>query len=250
MFNLFRRNNTATGPTVRTWTAPGGEVSNLYYDMLEQPHLLIAGATGSGKSVVINGLLKTLFTCQTPTTAKVILIDPKRVELREWRNYPHVIRRETEPARIVDALRWAVDEMENRFQIMERRDVKRYTGNDIYIFIDEYADLITTSKKDVEPLIIRLAQLGRAAGIHLILATQRPTRDIITGQIKVNIDSRLALRCPTGQDSRNVLDVKGAEDLPRYGRGIYLTPGTMKPTFVDIPAPENCDGLRSWWTRQ
>ena len=135
---------------------------------------------------------------------------------------------------------------------MQDKRIKKSKEADIYIIIDEYADLITTSKKDVERLICRIAQLGRAAKIHLIIATQRPTRDVITGQVKVNIDSRLALRVPTAQDSRNIINTKGAELLGKYGQGYYLTPDTLTPQLVDISyiqEAELADRVQ-WWTSQ
>ena len=130
--------------------------------------------------------------------------------------------------------------MERRYIELQRQHLKRYQGAEIYVIIDEFADLMTTQKREALPILCRLAQLGRAAGIHLIVATQRPTRDIINGQIKVNIDSRIALRCPTAQDSRNILNYSGAELLPKYGKGFYLTPDTMRPVLVEIPyTPDN-----------
>ena len=121
---------------------------------------------------------------------------------------------------------------------MQKKHLKEYPGSHVYIIIDEFADLMTNYKKQTEITICRLALLGRAARIHLILATQRPTSDIINGKIKVNIDSRIALRCPTAQDSRNIININGAEKLPRYGSGYYLTPETMKPVLVTIPYTE------------
>ena len=230
------------------WTTPGGSVPKLYLDMINQPHMLIAGATGSGKSVVLNGMISTIATVYAPTEAQLVLIDPKRVELIEWERLPHTLCRSTEDYDILRTFDWTVEQMESRYRDMERRGLRKWDGSHIYVFVDEFADLITTSKKEVTPSIIRLAQLGRAAGIHLILATQRPTRDIITGQIKVNLDSRLALRCPTSQDSRNIINVSGAETLPRYGRGYYLTPETMQPELWEIPAPEDkAEKLVHYW---
>ena len=142
--------------------------------------------------------------------------------------------------------------MEQRFQTMQKQRIKKSKEADIYIIIDEYADLITTSKKDTERLICRIAQLGRAAKIHLIIATQRPTRDIITGQVKVNIDSRLALRVPTAQDSRNIINIKGAELLGKYGQAFYLTPDTLTPQLVNIDYINDLElaARVKWWTAQ
>ena len=133
---------------------------------------------------------------------------------------------------------------------MQRQRIKKSNAADIYIIIDEYADLIIQAKKQVEPYIIRLSQLGRAANIHLILATQRPTRDIVTGAIKVNLDSRVALRCSTAQDSRNILDVKGAETLPRYGYAYYRTPEGLKLISIPMIDPKELAERVKWWTNQ
>lgn len=233
------------------YTTPVGSYPNLCSDILNQPHVLIAGATGSGKSVLINSLIYTLL-YRGPGQAELILIDPKRVELVQYSNLPHTIAYSSETSDIINTITGTVDLMERRYKQMQRQRVKLYNGPDVYVFIDEYADLVTTSKKYTVPNICRIAQLGRAARIHLIVATQRPTRDIIDGQIKVNIDSRIALRCPTRQDSRNIINVPGAETLPRYGHGYYLTPDTMVPILVDIPmTPENeLNRLVDYWTRQ
>lgn len=234
---------------MRQSKTPPGAVFRAYNDMINQPHLLIAGATGSGKSTVIHGLINTIL-YYPPTEKQLILIDSKRVELIEYSRLPHTIYRATEPRQIAAAVTGAVNELERRFKRMERARIKLYTGSDIYIIIDELADLITTQKKDVLTPLKRIAQLGRAAKIHLILATQRPTKDIVSGEIKVNIDARLALRCPTKQDSRNIINVGGAELLPRYGYGYYLTPETIKPELITLPLISELEKqhLISWWS--
>lgn len=236
---------------MKQWKTPPGMAVSSLMDMLQQPHLLIAGSTGSGKSVLINSLVYTAL-YYAPTEKQILLIDPKRVELFEFLRLPHCIGYASEPDQITNALAWAVSLMEYRFNIMRAEQLKKSREPDIYIIIDEFADLIITSKKRVLPLLSRLTQLGRAANIHTILATQRPTRDIISGQIKVNVDARVALRCPTAQDSRNIINVKGAESLPRYGFGYYLTPETTEPTLISIPYTEP-DAMRyrlNWWLNQ
>lgn len=222
-----------TAPVRRELT-PGGDAFRLYLDMLEQSHILIAGATGSGKSVVMHGLIATIMLSLSGEKA-MILIDPKRIEFSQYRGLPHTWAYAQQPDDIENALHYAVDLMEKRFIWMERHVVRKSTEGDIYILVDEFADLMVTQKRAVLPLLIRIAQLGRAAKVHLILGTQRPTRDIVTGQIKVNLDARLALRVPTPQDSRNIIDIKGAELLPRWGEGYYLTPETMRPRHVKVP---------------
>lgn len=236
---------------MKRWYCPGGTAPGLCINILNQPHVLIAGATGSGKSVLINSIIFTaLF--KSPGAVELILIDPKRVELIDYKCLPHCIAYGSEPAEITSILRGTVDLLERRYKLMLRRRIKLYDGPDVYVIIDEYADLITTQKRDVFPSIARIAQLGRAARIHLIIATQRPTRDIIDGQIKVNIDTRIALRCPTRQDSRNIINVPGAERLPRFGSGYYLTPETITPAPVRIPFtdPAEINRIIKHWTAQ
>lgn len=233
------------------WITPGGSAPRLCLDILAQPHVLIAGSTGSGKSVLINSVIYTALYA-APTQKQFILIDPKRVELVQYRDLPHSIIYASEPEQIAAALGAAVEIMESRYKRMQAAGQKETSAPDIYVIIDELADLFTTQKRETTPLIARLAQLGRAARIHLIAATQRPTKDIINGQIKVNLDSRIALRCPTAQDSRNIINIKGAETLPRYGYGYYYTPETMQPIKVNIPytSADQIAERVQWWTKQ
>lgn len=236
---------------MKQWNTPGGMAAAVCIDMLKQPHLLIAGSTGSGKSVIINSLVYTALYA-APTACGFILIDPKRVELIEYARLPHCIRYASELSEIAATLMAVVDLMEQRYKAMQAARQKKSTERDIYIIIDEFADLMTTQKRQTLAPLCRLAQLGRAANLHLIAATQRPTKDIINGQIKVNMDSRLALRCPTAQDSRNIINVKGAETLPRYGFGYYLTPETMTPQLIRIPYtdPTDITARVKWWEDQ
>lgn len=235
----------------KVWIKPAGTIPGIGYNVLKQPHAIIAGATGSGKSVVIDTIIYSLM-YSAPCEKKLVLIDPKRVQLSIYKKIPHTLNYASEPEQIYNALLSCVNEMENRFKYMQKHSLRLYDGYDIYIIIDEYADLITTDKKRVQPLCARIAQLGRAAKIHLIVATQRPTRDIIDGQIKCNIDCRVALRCPTKQDSRNIINVGGAELLPRYGKGYYLTPETMQPWLIDIPMIDDStiNDMVKYWTKQ
>ena len=216
----------------RAYTTPGGQVYTLYADMLKQPHLLIAGATGSGKSVAVNGLISTALH-DSPARVQFILIDPKRVELVEFKNLPHVIKYSSEPGDMVQALETAMNTTEARYHEMQRQGLKKYPGGAVYVIIDELADLMTTNKKQVAPLLQRLAQIGRAANVHLIACTQCPLSSVIPTPIKVNFDARLALRTRSAQDSRNILGAKGCELLPRYGRGYYMTPDGL--TLYNLP---------------
>lgn len=231
------------------WKTPSGTVYGLYSDILAQPHTLIAGATGSGKSVVINGLIYTAL-YKPPTAAQLVLIDPKRVELCKYRDLPHTLHYSSGPGDTITTLEKCVTLMESRYKTMQRGGAVKSTDTEIYIFVDEFADLMTTCKRETLSNLCRLAQLGRAANIHLILATQRPTRDIVNGQIKVNLDCRLALRCPSARDSQNILDKRGAELLPRYGQGIISTPATYGRVNIPYVPPLELSQRVEWWEKQ
>ena len=232
-----------------TYISPRGAVYNLYESMLSQPHLLIAGATGSGKSVVINGIVSTAL-YRSPLHVQFILIDPKRVELVDYTRLPHTLCYASEPAEMLGALRYAMRLIEYRYTAMQSQHRKKWVGSDVYIIIDELADLMTTQKKRVMPLLQRTAQIGRAARVHLIAATQCPLAKVIPTEIKVNFDARVGLRTRSAQDSRNILGVKGCEMLPRYGEGFYMTPEGM--TLYQIPMiPESeIRRLAQWWEPQ
>lgn len=230
--------------------SPSGYVHRIYADMAKQPHLLIAGATGSGKSVVINGIISTLL-YHLPVDkidgAQFILIDPKRVELSMYRNMPHTIKYASEPIDMLNALKYAMDITEARYRKMQARGERKYSGGDVYIIIDEFADLMTTQRKAVQLLIQRLAQIGRAAKVHIILATQTPISKIIPTEIKCNFDSRVGLRTRSNQDSRNILGFSGLENLPRYGQGYYMTPETCGYTKIPFVSDNEINSLLNWW---
>lgn len=198
-----------------TYSTPAGKYFDIYRDMLAAGHTLIAGATGSGKSTVISGLIHTAL-YESPASAQFILIDPKRVDMIEYSALPHVLRYATEPQQIAEALSFALDYMESRYNYMARNRMKEFDGAMVYIVIDEVADLLTDTahKRVFAPMIQRLAQLGRAAHITVIMATQCCLASVLTTAIKCNFSSRLALRTATAQDSRNIIDQKGAETLP------------------------------------
>lgn len=233
----------------RVWTTPTGKYYTLYRDMLKQPHLLIAGATGSGKSVVINGLVYTAL-YDSPAAVQFIFIDPKRVELVDYKPLPHTLQYASEPGDMIQALEKAMGITESRYRAMQAQHVKKYGGGAVYVIIDELADLMTTDRKHVQPLIQRLAQIGRAANVHIIAATQCPLAAVIPTPIKVNFDARVALRTRSAQDSRNILDVKGCELLPRYGQGYYMTPDGLTLYNIPMQAPDDIAALVTYWKRQ
>lgn len=230
------------------YLTPGGTYSRLYMDMATQPHLLIAGATGSGKSVVINGIIHALLTCNSPAKTRLVLIDPKRVELVQYRALPHVIAYASEPDEHVQALKKSIGIIEDRYRQMQKAGQRKFTGSDVYIIIDELADLMTTQKKEVMPLLQRICQIGRAANVHVIAATQCPLASILPTAIKVNFDSRVGLRCRSGQDSRNILGVTGCETLPRYGQGYYMRPEGIDRLRLPYYSDADLQALVNWWT--
>lgn len=238
-----------------TYSTPKGETYDLFSGMLRQSHLLIAGASGSGKSVLVNGLICTAlydFPFDTSGGKQLILIDPKRTELSQYKNLPHCLYHASEPDTMVNALHYALGITERRYVNMERRGLRTYNGGDIYVVIEELADLMTTQKHTVQPLIQRLCQIARAAKIHLIAATQCPLREIIPTPIKCNFDGRVALRTRCAQDSRNILGVSGAELLPRYGECLYLTPDETTIQHYAVPyitEGQQCELIR-WWMEQ
>lgn len=205
----------------------------------QMPHLLVAGATGSGKSVLINVLITSLLFRASPDVVRLLLIDPKVVELSIYNGIPHLLSPVvTEPKKAAGALRWAVAEMERRYRLfadMGVRDVSRYnqTAEErlplIVVIIDELADLMMVAPQEVEESIARLAQMARAAGIHLVVATQRPSVDVITGTIKANIPSRIAFAVSSQVDSRTILDGAGAEKLLGRGDMLFHPVGAAKP---------------------
>lgn len=232
----------------KEWRTPPGQVYSLYRDMLKQPHLLIAGTTGSGKSVVINGLVYTAM-YDSPAAVQFILIDPKRVELVDYKPLPHTLMYASEPGEMVEALEKAMEITESRYKAMQRQRVKKYPGGALYVIIDELADLMTTARRQVQPLIQRLAQIGRAANVHIIAATQCPLATVIPTPIKVNFDNRVALRTRSAQDSRNILGLTGCELLPRYGQGYYMTPDGLKLYNIPMQPQEDINALVKYWQR-
>ena len=212
-------------------------------DLDKMPHLLVAGQTGSGKSVMINDILTSLLYRNSPADLKLILVDPKQVELKPYDDIPHLLTPViTEPEKCISALKWAVAEMERRYRTLadeKKRNIGEYNALKkeegmpyIVIVIDELADLMMMAARDVEALIVRIAQKARAVGIHLVLATQRPSVDVITGLIKANIPARIAFTTASQVDSRTIIDQIGAEKLLGRGDMLLLTADMPKPKRV------------------
>ena len=233
------------------YTTPEGEYSALYRDMLDQVHLLIAGATGSGKSTVIKGLIYTAL-YHSPAKVQFILIDPKRVALMKYKRLPHILRYASEQTDMVQALQYAMNVTDARYKAMQRQELEDYPGGDIYVIIDELADLMTTNKRQVQPLLQRLCQIGRAANIHVIAATQCPIAAVIPTPIKVNFDSRLALRTGSAQDSRNIIGVAGCENLPdpmeeHRAEGYYKHGCKLERFYLPMTPDSEIKRLVDYW---
>jgi DNA segregation ATPase FtsK/SpoIIIE-like protein len=250
--------------------------SNYAADLSKMPHLLIAGATGAGKSVMLNAILVSLLYKATPNEVKMILVDPKRLELGLYVDIPHLLTPiVTDPKRASYALKWAVSEMETRYKHLAAfgvRNIEQYNSDVcatvdrklaeenselpsplpyIVVVIDELSDLMMVSARDVEESITRLAQMARAVGIHLVLATQRPSVDVITGLIKANFPSRISFRVSSKVDSRTIIDSNGAEQLLGSGDMLFLPPGTSRlvrvhGAYIDEKEVKRiCDFVRS-----
>lgn len=212
-------------------------------DLERMPHVLIAGQTGSGKSVCINAFLSTILLRASPSEVKLILVDPKRVELTSYNSIPHLLSPViVEPQKVISALRWLMDEMDRRYKLFAQAGVRNIEGYNemsgfqalpyVVLIIDELADIMLFSPVEVEDSITRIAQMSRATGIHMVLATQRPSVDVITGLIKANIPCRIAFAVASQVDSRVILDGSGAEKLLGKGDMLYLPPDVAKPVRI------------------
>jgi S-DNA-T family DNA segregation ATPase FtsK/SpoIIIE len=207
-------------------------------NLSRMPHLLIAGATGAGKSVAINAFIASILFKATPDDVRLLMIDPKRIELSVYDDIPHLLHPVVVEAKMASrALLWAVREMERRYRLLEEKRVKSIASFNevsdeklphIVIIVDELADLMMVASKDVETSIARLAQMARAAGMHIILATQRPSVDVLTGLIKANFPTRISFKVSSKVDSRTILDGSGAEHLLGMGDMLFLPPGAAK----------------------
>lgn len=241
MFNMFKRYKT-----------PCNSYYKLFDSMTKQPHLLIAGATGSGKSVVENGIIYRLLQ-KLPTDVQLILIDPKRVELAQWAKCPHVIRYASEPETMLSALRLALQITEERYQRMQKKRIREYDGGHVYVIIDELADLMTTQKKAVLPVLQRLGQIARAAHVHMIACTQTVKADVLPTVLTCNFDSRVALRTSTAQQSRMIIDVAGCECFPdpktEKRAFCYFRQGANLTVYqVPMHTEEELQDLADYWT--
>lgn len=235
----------------RFWETPEGSYYELFDEVLHSPHVLVAGATGSGKSVVINGLLATAL-YRSPNEVNLILIDPKRVELAAYTHLPHTLMHAAgfNPPAWEQALNKALAIMDRRYQEMERRREKLYTGGDIYVVIDEWAALRSSGGKGVYNAVLRLTSEGRAAKVHVILATQYPLAKILPTEIRGNFDFRFALRTNNASESKVIMNGSGCEALPQYGKGFWCKPGGAALYTIPYVQQGEIDRLIAHWEAQ
>lgn len=251
MFSIFNRKPTAQ--KVKAWRTPGGQVYTLYSELAQAPHCLIAGATGSGKSTVMEGMICTVLAMNSPANARFTLIDTKRVALSHLRNLPHVIEYADTIGTAEAALIAAAGRMDARYEQMQRQGLREWQGTDEYIVIDEAGDILTSArKKAFTQLIQHISMLGRAAHVHLWIGSQVVTREVISTSIKANIDTRIALRTATAQESRNIVGVNGAETFPKpaiAGKcyGIIRDGGDINTWIMPRYSEQQAAFLLDWW---
>ena len=237
----------------RAYRTPSGSVYTPFLRLAERPHLLIAGATGSGKSVALNGIIHSLLMTQSPFNTQFVLVDPKKVELVQYSELPHVARYASDHPEIVRSLQWAVEETDRRFTLMQRAGVREYDGPHLYVVIDELADLMVSIKKETLPLLQRLAQIGRAARVHLIACTQNVLAVTIPTVLKCNFSTILGLRTCNAQQSRFLIASTGCEMLPdpkREGKGYgFIRDGADLEKLLIYKYPDDqVDAVIQWWT--
>lgn len=234
---------------------PSAPFVEQYKDILENAtHLLIGGTTGSGKSVLLNGLLHTALALYAPGDVSFVLIDPKIVELAPYKHLPHTLRYETEPEEVLALLRQVYTMMMERYERMERTGDKKYKGTKIIIVIDELADLLMSDcGKKIKAELVKILQKGRAASISVIMATQSPSRRVLSAELVLNVPNRIALYCSNAIESKQIIGEKGAEDLPWHGSCLYRYPGKNGLERLDnIPvfSDEELNRRITWWTKQ
>jgi S-DNA-T family DNA segregation ATPase FtsK/SpoIIIE len=261
--NLVREGKFLQSPSLLTF--PIGRKINgeaIFGDLAKMPHILIAGTTGSGKSMFIHTMLLSFLLRNSPETLNLILIDPKRVELVHYQDLPHLLLDPIlDSKKALGAFHWLVEEMQKRYEILEAaraRDIDKYNEKSksimprIVLVIDELADLMVSHGSTVETYIVRLTQMARATGIHLILATQRPSVDVVTGLIKANIPNRLCLKVASQVDSRTVLDISGAEKLIGSGDALFISNNLVRPVRVQTPfvSEKEIEAVVNFWAKE
>ena len=228
--------------------------TNIHYRFcdlfLSAPHILIGGTTGSGKSVLIDDLVYHLITKYSPSKVEFVWIDPKKVSLRKYKNLPHTLRYADEIPDILKALDDVIVTMMDTYTYMQERGLEKDDGTKIVVVIDELADLMVTCKNEVMPKLQRIAQLGRAGNFMLICATQSPSRKVIPAELVLNFDGRVALHCVSPIESRQILNRKGAELLPRYGKALSFMDGAYYEANIPMIPREEINRVIKFWEAQ
>lgn len=238
--------------TTIQYTAPGGNVWHCYSEMVsDATHLLIAGTTGSGKSTIMNALISTAMKTSTPAKMQFVLIDPKKVELYKYRYASRFCAGYADTSEAtVNLLDWAISEMDSRYCWMRGNGVSTWTGKRLVACIDELADLmISADARRIKAQIQKLTQLGRAAGVSVWAATQAPSRKVIPAEITLNFTDRLALRCVSAIESRQIVQVAGAEKLPRHGVGLYFDADGIKRIDLPLVPESEVQSVISYWNQ-
>lgn len=236
-----------------SYRTPSGRVYTPFLRLSERPHLLIAGATGSGKSVALNGIIHSLLLTQSPFKCQFVLIDPKKVELVQYMDIPHTVRYASEQPDIIRSLRWATEETDRRFTCMQRDRIKEYDGPHLYVIIDELADLMVSMKKETLPFLQRLAQVGRAARVHVIACTQNVLAVTIPTTLKCNFSTVLGLRTCNKQQSRFLIADTGCEMLPDpktegKGYGFVRDGADLQKILIYKYDEAEIESVIHWWT--
>ena len=237
----------------KAYKSPAGTVYSPFLRLADRPHLLIAGCTGSGKSVALNGIVASLMIARSPFTTQFVLIDPKRVELSQYRNLPHTVKYAADHPDIVRALQWALEETDRRFKYMSSAGVKEYEGSHLYVIIDELADLMVSIREETLPLLQRLAQIGRAARVHVIACSQNIMAQTIPTVLRCNFSTILGLRTANKQQSRFLINATGCEQLPNpkvegKGYGFLRDGADLEKLFIYKYPDETITDLIRWWT--
>ena len=237
----------------RAYRTPGGRVYKPFLTMAERAHLLIAGATGSGKSVALNGIIYSLLVAHSPVECQFVLIDPKKVELVQYERLPHTVKYASSHTEIIRALQWTVDETDRRFSQMQKRMEREYDGPHLYVLVDELADLMVSIKDETLPLLQRIAQIGRAAHVHLIACSQNVMAVTIPTVLKCNFSTILGLRTINKQQSRMLISAPGCEMLPNprtegKGYGFLRDGADLEKLLIYKYSDEEIASIIKWWT--